>query len=286
MSFTHFDFKQYTNVSSDNVGVSEIYTYELMQEVVLKLIPLRPTWRFRFEGLRQHINSTPLFNTVVISDDTGKLGQLRHEYGYVDGRRTPKIEIYNHRIARAQERRNYKSTSSGDKAVAITKKYFAPLSRAEVIESAVKKASDALRDVVWSAERSTRDLRSAISHVAFDFVTDGGGDFHYYLTSKGLTTVEEQMRKYEEVNACYQAAKMINDQFAKDKSMVIVKVDAPEGKYLVKQGDNVQYLSDDTFPEEYRSGLGMLKLVEDGQLVTGVGVRVDGYVFVLVIKDV
>ena len=287
MSFTHCNFNQYVNVSCEDVGVSGIYTYELMQEVVLNLIPLRPTWKFRFESLRQHNNSTHVFNTVVISDDTGKLGHLRHEYGYVDGRRTPKLEIYNHRIARDQERRTYKTTASGQKAVAIVRKYFAPLSRVEIIESAVKRASEAIRDVAWGSERSLRDLRSTISVATFDFVMSGGGDFHKYLVDKRLTEVEGQMRKYEETEVCYQAARMLNDHFNKSNCMVIVKIDSPEGKYLVRQADDsVQYMNDDTFPEEYRSGLGMLKLVEDGQLVTEVGMRVNSDVFVLVRKDV
>jgi predicted Zn-dependent protease len=64
----------------------------------------------------------------------------------------------------------------------------------------------------------------------------------------------------------------------KHKHALIVLAD---GKYIVKVLDNVQLYDDTTLPHDLRGKLGMLKLVEAEQMVTGIGCRVSDEIFVV-----
>jgi hypothetical protein len=57
------------------------------------------------------------------------------------------------------------------------------------------------------------------------------------------------------------------------------------GKYIVKIRDNVQLYDDMTLPVELRGKLGMLKLVDNEAMVTGIGCRVSNEIFVLLMEE-
>jgi hypothetical protein len=50
----------------------------------------------------------------------------------------------------------------------------------------------------------------------------------------------------------------------------------------VRQGAEVKVYDDDSLPFEVRSKLGMLKLVDKGQMISDIGCKVDAEVFVVI----
>ena len=56
-------------------------------------------------------------------------------------------------------------------------------------------------------------------------------------------------------------------------------------EYIVQTLDNVQLYDDTTLPEHLKAKLGMLKLVEEEQVVTGIGCRVSVDAFVVALDD-
>ena len=53
-------------------------------------------------------------------------------------------------------------------------------------------------------------------------------------------------------------------------------------EYIVRQGNEVKVYNDESLPFEVRSKLGMLKLVDKGQMISDVGCKVDAEVFVVI----
>ena len=76
--------------------------------------------------------------------------------------------------------------------------------------------------------------------------------------------------------------KKIKEAFDNGKS-VVVAFDGTH--YIVKSKEGIKTLSDETLPYEVRRKVGLLKLVQDGQMISDVGCRVDGATFVLLPED-
>jgi hypothetical protein len=74
----------------------------------------------------------------------------------------------------------------------------------------------------------------------------------------------------------------IRRQFENQIAALIVR---DSGKYLVRIDDNVQIYDDNTLPESMKRNLGMLKLVDAGFFLSGVGCRVNNEVFVVAAEE-
>ena len=283
---TNFNFLELNNVSigyKPDTPVTEVYAPTILKDTLLKIMALRPTWRYKFANV-SHNGLIKVHNRVDISDESGNLGMLEAGTSYVNGMRVNTVSISNHRIRDAQERRTYMQTSNVGKAVSIVKKYFGPLSQAEIVEQSTDAAEKGVRSATWTVGRSMSDCQTRISSAAFEFAVNPNNviykSFDDYLSRlPNGGKLRQDIDKYKELHTCMATLKTISDQLSDQKSILIVKYD---GKYIVKIEDNVHLFDDDTFPHEYRSKLGMLKLVEDGQVVTTVGIRVNESIFVLV----
>jgi hypothetical protein len=70
--------------------------------------------------------------------------------------------------------------------------------------------------------------------------------------------------------------------FEAGKTALVIK---DGGKYLVRIGDKVDLFDDNTLPDWMRGKLGMLKLVQAEQFVSGTGCRVNDETFVLMVEE-
>jgi hypothetical protein len=91
-----------------------------------------------------------------------------------------------------------------------------------------------------------------------------------HLTKLGETQLD--MKTIKEITQCMDEEKI---------ALVVLE----GGKYIVKIRDNVQLYGDTDLPYFLRAKLGMLKLVEDEAMVTGMGCRVSSEVFVVVLDE-
>jgi hypothetical protein len=103
-----------------------------------------------------------------------------------------------------------------------------------------------------------------------------------WLTETHQTAMLDNLTKLEELSVDMVTIKETTDAFQNQKTALVVLAD---GKYIVKIRDNVQLYDDMTFPHELRGKLGMLKLVEKEQMVTGIGCRVNDEIFVLLMEE-
>jgi hypothetical protein len=84
--------------------------------------------------------------------------------------------------------------------------------------------------------------------------------------------LDDEMMTIEKAKAAFDA----------NKTALVIKDD---GKYLVKMGDVIQLFNDNTLPEDMKSKLGMLKLVEAETFISNMGCRISDEVFVVVMGE-
>lgn len=273
------DFSAFKNVSIKQGSDKNeaLVVHPTIEPVLLKLLTTKPMWSYK---LSAHSQDKGFFRVYVYDGDE-ELGYFEREVVYRgrSGERVEMIEIRNHRIAKVQERRNFKLTGDVAKAVSIIKKHFGAKLPDELVAEAKGKAQDVIRRAAWGHDRAANDMERTISSSAFAYVmSDPKSDFMTFLVDTGRSNIVTAMQKYEEISAEMKSLEAIREQFEKNKSALVVKY---EGKYIVKFGDNINLYSDDTLPMEFRGKLGMLKLVENEQFVSNAGCKVTDEIFVL-----
>jgi len=127
-----------------------------------------------------------------------------------------------------------------------------------------------------------REHERPIENGLYKWARDNMSQYVSWLTKTNQVAILEHLTKLEDVKADMVTIKETTDAFQNQKTALVVLAD---GKYIVKIRDNVQLYDDVTFPHELRGKLGMLKLVEKEQMVTGIGCRVNDEIFVLLLED-
>ena len=224
-----------------------------------------PLWTFKVVGWR----------TFKVLKDGEELGQIGEEwYGSKQA-----ITIRNDRIAAQNERKNAYHTQDIEKAVLRVKKMFKPMTLAERMVKARTDANTVLLRQYRGAHRNTQVLRNQMDQSLMEYAYAHMGQYMAWLKAKNdltmLGVIESHEKSKVDIQTIEDAQKAFDN---KHKHALIVLAD---GKYIVKVLDNVQLYDDTTLPHDLRGKLGMLKLVEAEQMVTGIGCRVSDEIFVV-----
>ena len=224
-----------------------------------------PLWTFKVVGWR----------TFKVLKDGEELGQIGEEwYGSKQA-----ITIRNDRIAAQNERKNAYHTQDIEKAVLRVKKMFKPMTLAERMVKARTDANTVLLRQYRGAHHNTQVLRNQMDQSLMEYAYAHMGQYMAWLKAKNdltmLGVIESHEKSKVDIQTIEDAQKAFDN---KHKHALIVLAD---GKYIVKVLDNVQLYDDTTLPHDLRGKLGMLKLVEAEQMVTGIGCRVSDEIFVV-----
>ena len=224
-----------------------------------------PLWTFKVVGWR----------TFKVLKDGEELGQIGEEwYGSKQA-----ITIRNDRIAAQNERKNAYHTQDIEKAVLRVKKMFKPMTLAERMVKARTDANTVLLRQYRGAHHNTQVLRNQMDQSLMEYAYAHMGQYMAWLKAKNdltmLGVIESHEKSKVDIQTIEEAQKAFDN---KHKHALIVLAD---GKYIVKVLDNVQLYDDTTLPHDLRGKLGMLKLVEAEQMVTGIGCRVSDEIFVV-----
>jgi hypothetical protein len=224
-----------------------------------------PLWTFKAYGWR----------TFKVLKDGEELGQIGEEwYGSKQA-----ITVRNDRIAMQNERKNAYHTQDIDKAVLRVKKMFKPMTLAERMAKAKEEADKVLLRQYRGAHRNSQVLRNQMDQSLMEYAYAHMGQYMAWLKAKNDLTMLEVIESHEKSKVDIQTIEDAQKAFDnKHKHALIVLAD---GKYIVKVLDNVQLYDDTTLPHDLRGKLGMLKLVEAEQMVTGIGCRVSDEIFVV-----
>lgn len=235
-----------------------------MEDVIKEVARRHPDWilsSLNHEEARK-------FTVFHKNDTSNPLGYINEDYKYVRGERCRLFTIDNWRITEMRQRGSNIQTSKPKEALKAVEKYFFPLTSQEYTEQAFRHA----HQLVYRESTDTRGaLESSIRKLHQPMMT-----FAHKHWDQFISMLDERDR-----NIAYDLLKQ--QQLSNEAKALYSEVDSRKcltvlltnGKYTVQQGEVLQDYESDTLPEHIKTKVGLLKLVENKQVVAEVGVRVD-----------
>jgi hypothetical protein len=255
--------KEYTDVAID-----KRQTQTQLYEVIAPLLGTKPNWRFVATNA-SHTSGIVVFNEFKVYEDSEYLGM----FGVGYHGRDYKIIVNNERINAKRERgRGYK-TEEPAKALLAIRKYFYRLGQSERIEKILDEAKNVLQ-----RESSSKgyDTRRALGNLFGDSDNFAKANLSQYLAQ--FPQHVDHYKKFEEAQEIEMVVDSVKDAFDKRESIVVVLDGA---HYIVMHPGDTKTYNNDTLPYALREKVGLLKLVEDHQMISNVGCRVSADAFVL-----
>ena len=249
---------------------------EVMRELLDKVVVNNPTWRFHVIDASIYSGAGVVIDVVQVYCDGELLGQISSS-----GRASKLgVALRNLRIAKGRVSRSDLFTSDAGKALTIVKKFFVQDGVADKVEKfqvlATKKINRTQSSITSQLGYAEQDVKKlALEYVRKVAPEQFVAHMHSAKNMQGLATLS----KFHALEVEMATVHGVFAAAAQRRTTLII-VDGK--KYIVKTGDNVQLCDDNTLPEELRGKLGMLKLVEDDQVVTGIGMRVSVEAFMVV----
>lgn len=247
------------------------YTHSHIYAALDELTNARPNWRFVAVDVSRYTNFD-VITSVAVHEDSELLGVVEITWkgrGY-------KIKVDNERITAKRERGNGYHTDSPAKAALAIRKNFFKAADDERLHKSMERAVS----VIGTEMHSKLSERQATANATFDKAV-GFAKLHIeeYLNHSNK---HKQHDAYKTAVEQYEVVKSVKEALDKGGTILVV-LDGT--RYIVKDKGDVTSLTDDTLPYELRGKLGLLKLVQDKQMVSNVGCRVDESTFVLLREE-
>ena len=256
------------NVRMGKTAIPEEQLHIEAKALAWQVATKHPLWTIEVQGFRN-------FRVLCDTEELGFIGSEWHGTNM-------KLFVRNDRIATQNERKNAYHTDKVDKAYLRVKKTFGPMNLAERVNKALKVAGDVLENQAYRNQTKHREHERPIENDLYKWARANMTQYILDLKQNHRTDILEHLTKLEDVRADMVTIQETVMAFQNQRTALVVLAD---GKYIVKIRDNVQLYDDATFPVELRGKLGMLKLVEREQMVTGIGCRVNDEIFVLLLED-
>ena len=249
-----------------------VYVREPLGEVLNTLLVNNPTWRFSMTRISGYLSETVNAQQVDIRHQDGEfLGYLKVEYM----RGAYMTAVHSERLKNGRA-----ATSDVKRALGIIKKAFVKSNVNERIEKAENGAASLVSSAFSNLKYKSARPKHELEGFAFDLVmSECEQEFGEYLRRVGRG---ELLTEYRELRMELETIEQVKIALDGKRTALVIPDD---NKYIVKVGDDVQLYTADTLPEQLRGRLGLLKLVNEGQMVTNAGCRVNDTVFVVLIDN-
>jgi len=253
-------------------------TYPFMHPFIESLAVKHPEWKFVGTDYRTTIlegTSTlaHVYRRFEVRAGKELLGHLWQDYSY--GRRKDMYVIKNHRTEEALIRANAIKTSDVGKAVKLVEKMFYALTTKELMEQKLKEVYTAVNDLVSTKMNQGRNVERAVRGHIMEYI-------HAHLDAVMLNIPDPADRhKLQEYFKFADEAKILHGVIDVLQSYKGHKIIQRGDVYYAAVGDGVKELTNYDLTEPMKHKLGILKLVEDGQAVEGVGFRHSDNTFIL-----
>jgi hypothetical protein len=249
-----------------------VYVREPLGEVLNTLLVNNPTWRFSMTRISGYLSETVNSQQVDIRHQDGEfLGYLKVEYM----RGAYMTAVHSERLKNGRA-----ATSDVKRALGIAKKAFVKSNVNERIDKAESGAGAVISSAYSHFRYKSAKPKQELEGFAFDMVmSEREQEFEEYLRRLGRG---ELLPEYRELRMEMSTVDQVKIAFEGKRTALVIPDD---NKYIVKVGDDVQLYTADTLPEQLRGRLGLLKLVNENQMVTNAGCRVSDTVFVVLIDN-
>ncbi len=263
--------------SSESRHCTRVTACPELQDIIDRLMKKRPTWRFKSTSHGSSGYALELVN-FEIWDAEEKLGSMWRESHWRDG--SYRIYFENFRLSASRKRRSSNYTTKPYVAAKRILEAFhlkTPSERAAALHSEVNsKRGEITREGSWPLQRAQGTINKLMQEYAvrnWDTLKPllGPGAADIDLTA--LVREDEKMKRL--TKRCEMGA------------AINLRIEG-NGTYLtMRPGANVEIetFTDATMSDHICGALGLLKLLEDGTYVEGVGMRVDARTYLIMDKE-
>jgi len=267
-----------------NVTPAEMILHPFLEPLVRLVMKTQPSWKVVIESANISSDGPRRANTCRLYADNEELGVLSMG---LNNKSNHVFELDNHRLKASRQRGWMTTTISMKKALKIILNDFAPRSMKEHLAEASKKISSAVSTAV---SMNTRPVRDALMYLEKPFQQFAIDNWETFRETEGANSVPaskgELLDTFLGTYERGQAASSLGDKHNKNAGYYVV---LHGSEYIISQlnkRDEVQTLTSDKLSEHMRVRIGLLKLVEDGQFIAGVGVRTNATMFYVVPEEI
>lgn len=277
MTYANIELKEHDRFGDGVKRKSTIdpFLKDLVEQLALKY----PQWTFVEAGTTSNMADKAYYaHRFDIKDKREVLGTIDKDYcgnGY-------RFRIDNHRIEHMRERGSGMKTIHIKKALKHVEKFFGRKSVLEHVADARQKTEMVLHQVVnertWGLQHTWRTLETH----AQQFILNNYQQFmdNVVKDKKTSDALEHFPSKFQEDTAVHHVQEMM-----KQKNTYLVFIDGIN--YSIQKGEDlVEVKQSEELPDFMRRAIGLLKLVEDGQVVADVGLRVNASTFLILPNNV
>jgi hypothetical protein len=277
MTYANIELKEHDRFGDGVKRQSKIdpFLKDLVEQLALKY----PQWTFVETSVTaMAVDKTYLAHRFDVKDKREVLGTIDKDYcnnGY-------RFRIDNHRIEGMRERGSGMKTIHLNKAIKHVDKFFGKRNMVEKITEAKRKVENTLSQVDNEKGWRLRGTWGSMESQARNFITNNYQAFIDSVVDKNTIAkqLEQLPAQVEEFNATQHLIKMLQTDNA-----FIVFIDGVN--YSVQKGkDPLEIKQSDELPDFIRRAVGLLKLVEDNQVISGVGFRVNEITFLVLPNNV
>ena len=184
-----------------------------------------------------------------------------------------RIAVDSHRITESRKSGRAFRTENLERATLAIRKNFYRMPDAERVEKVMTNVGNQLSHAHWDTQRDLTGKERAVFEKAKDFATSNMEQYIHQYPDRGVY-VEAFAKAKLDHDTTGHISKM------QEKGELILVVRESE-HYIVKVGGTITSMTDDALSEDLRAKLGMLKLVENGQCIEGMGFRSDESTFLI-----
>ena len=228
----------------------------------------KPNWRFKATDYAAYTGYYVISEFKIIEDDE-VLGTVSIEYKG----RGEKIKVRNKRIDDKRDRGNGYFTDDPAKAELAIRKHFFCMAEDERLLQAAADARGVVkgenRDKAWAKNR----VRNSLLEKSYDFAKK-----HMALYLEEYPQLKPVHAEYLEAREQHKVTYSVDDALDKERAMVVV---CDGTRYLTQTGREVKTFDESDLSFDMRRKIGLLKLVQDKQMISDVGCRIDSSTFVL-----
>jgi hypothetical protein len=277
MTYANIELKEHDRFGDGIKRQSTIdpFLKDLIEQLALKY----PQWTFVETSVTaMAVDKLIHAHRFDVKDKRELLGTIDKDYcgsGY-------RYRIDNHRIEGMRERGSGMKTIHLKKAIKHVDKFFGKRNMVEKITEARRKVENTLSQIDNEKGWRLRGTWNAMESQARDFITSNYQAFMDSVVDKTSIAkhLEQLPTQVEEFNATQHLTKMLQTDNA-----FIVFIDGLN--YSVQKGkDPLEIKQSDELPDFIRRAVGLLKLVEDNQVISGVGFRVNETTFLVLPNNV
>ena len=253
-----------------------------LERVALRLVKRNPKWKLVVDGWPVNTDGKRRVKKFWVYQGSEKLGWVAISHNYTTN--NPSITFDSPALSMNRERKQYNETGSEDTAVRVIEKNFFAKPLEQVLLEQIGVSRGVIQEFHENKQRVLRGLREDINPSILRYVWDNIDTLRGELVANyGATDrlIDDTLAAQEALENITPISKATRSEHGWVAHMVLIR----EGTYYTYEFGAelppiVSYTTD-TLPPNIKGKLGMLKLVEAKNLITGVGARINENTYVV-----